>query len=94
MLHWCFTHFWIFIIGLLYMAWTVHSFSDGFKTFKIIGREAKRKDISCWKYIRTYGFLYCTDDDVIGTSFLIWLVINGTLLSVASFVAFHADSCA
>ena len=93
MIHWIFTHSWIFIIELLYIVWTVYAFSDSVKAFRNVVQGAKGEDISFWKYLRTYGFACFTDDDdgTVGFAFLVWLLINGVLFFVASFVAFRAE---
>lgn len=91
MIYWIFTHSWIFILGLLYMVWTVYALSDGVKAFRNVVQGAKREDISYWKYLRIYGFVCLTDDDTAGFAFLVWLLINGVLFFTASFVAFRAE---
>lgn len=82
MIYWIFTHSWIFILGLLYMVWTVYAFSDGIKCFKRNMHYAKREKKPIWKY----SLLDWKDD--YGEEFLWWLAINGTILFLASLWCF------
>lgn len=65
-----FRYLWLIILGLIYIIWTVKSFSDGIKCFK--------RNIRSWKY-----GLFDWDEDL-GAKFVTWLVFNGAFLFIAS----------
>lgn len=69
-----FRYLWLIILGLIYIIWTVKSFLDGIKCFK--------RNIHSWKY-----GLFDYDEDL-GAKFFTWLVINGTVLFLASLFCF------